>query len=62
MRSLKTVLVAAGNEKRTSNKDESFIALKVLLNVNMPKFVLSDSPIYRDIVSDIFPDTVLDDA
>lgn len=40
MRSLKAILTAAGLLKRKmENADESFLAMKVLIDVNLPKFI-----------------------
>ena len=55
MRSLKTILLAASVYKTKSNQTEENIAVQVLEIVNVPKFVLNDIPIYKSIISDLFP-------
>jgi len=54
MRSLKTILHAAGELKRVSDHDENHIALIVMLTVNIPKFLSNDISIFKSITSDIF--------
>ena len=40
--------------KRKSNESEDIIALNVLMSVNIPKFILSDIPLFESITSDLF--------
>ena len=46
MRSLKTILQAAGHIKRVSKLDEAVIIFNVLESVNIPKFVFSDIAVF----------------
>jgi dynein heavy chain len=55
MRSLKAILTAAGELKRNLQESEDTLALKVLIDVNLPKFTLEDIDLYLSIVSDLFP-------
>ena len=55
MRALKTILQAAGDYKMKSDISEDKLMLKVLLDVNIPKFTLNDIPLFQSIASDLFP-------
>ena len=56
MRALKSILVAAGNLKKTyPNELEEKLCLKALKNVNIPKFTLNDIPLFNSIILDLFP-------
>jgi len=71
MRSLNAILLAAGKiKKKFPNEDEDRLALRALVDVNMPKFTSNDVPLFSGIIGDLFPDveifpidlTLLEDA
>merc|ERR1719253_2149122 len=58
MRAVKTVIEAAGLNKRlTPDQPEDQILLRALRDVNVPKFLRDDLPLFENIILDLFPDT-----
>eukprot|EP00102_Acyrthosiphon_pisum_P015188 XP_008185630.2 PREDICTED: dynein heavy chain 10, axonemal [Acyrthosiphon pisum] len=56
LRALKSVLVIAGELKRNApNLDENVVLMRALRDMNLPKFVYDDVPLFLGLIADLFP-------
>jgi len=60
MRAVRSTINAAGLLKRElPDEDEAKIVLKAVMDINLPKFLKNDIPLFRNILGDLFPGIVL---
>lgn len=58
LRALKSVLVMGGGLKRASSGlDEASVLMRTLRDMNLPKLVYDDVPLFLGLLSDLFPGT-----
>ena len=56
LRALKAVLVMAGELKRGSpDLNEDMVLMRALRDMNLPKFVFEDVPLFLGLIGDLFP-------
>ena len=56
LRALKAVLVMAGELKRGSLElDEDVVLMRALRDMNLPKFIFEDVPLFLGLIADLFP-------
>jgi dynein heavy chain len=56
LRALKSVLVMAGSLKRAyAEMPEDLVLMRALRDMNMPKFVFDDVPLFYGLIQDLFP-------
>ncbi|RKP21444.1 hypothetical protein ROZALSC1DRAFT_11414, partial [Rozella allomycis CSF55] len=56
LRALKSVLVMAGQLKRSSpDLNEDVVLMRALRDMNLPKFIFDDVPLFLGLISDLFP-------
>ena len=62
MRAVRSTINAAGLLKRDNpQEDEAKIVLKAVMDINQPKFLKNDIPLFINILGDLFPGIVLNE-
>jgi len=61
MRTVNSILLAASLNKLNMKTSEDVMCLKALYDVNIPKFLANDIPLFKDITKDLFPGQTLPD-
>lgn len=57
LRALKSVLNMAGHLKRTSGDlSENLVLMRALRDMNLPKFIFDDVPLFLGLIADLFPE------
>lgn len=60
LRALKSVLVMAGSLKRSSpDMSEALVLMRALRDMNLPKFVYDDVPLFLGLINDLFPGAIM---
>jgi len=58
MRAVRSTINAAGLLKRQDpDADEDALVLKAVIDINLPKFLNNDIPLFQNILKDLFQDT-----
>ena len=55
MRAVKSVLVMAGEVKRSTSMNEDLVLIRAMRDSNIPKFISHDIPLFEALVKDLFP-------
>ena len=61
MRAVKSIILAAGKLKRETKAEDDIVVLRAIEDCNLPKFTQKDVPLFKAIISDLFPDIVQED-
>lgn len=62
MRTVTSILLAARNNRNNmKDQTEDIMCMKALYDVNIPKFLANDIPLFKDITRDLFPGQELPD-